>query len=96
MKFSSAFGGSSSREMRSGREAANCAPAAGQGATFIAIQFPDTEIRQYLDAKLLPLLTIMILVDNDGWTLFEPETKHQYRDETLTAFEKVTRTIAGA
>jgi hypothetical protein len=49
----------------------------------------DNEIRQYLDAKLLPLLKIMILVDNDAWALFDTVTKQGYRAETLDVFRRI-------
>ena len=49
----------------------------------------DHEIQQHLDATLLPLLKIMILVDNDAWTLFDPATKQRYRAEVLGTFEHI-------
>jgi len=46
----------------------------------------ETEERRYLDLELLPLLKMMMLADNDGWTLFDPATREQYRQETLAVF----------
>jgi len=49
----------------------------------------ENEIKQYINSNLFPLLRIMMLSDNEGWSLFEPEIrKQQYRD-ALEAFEKV-------
>ena len=49
------------------------------------------EIVQYVDNELLPLLKVMHLADNEGWSMFEPETRAIQRSETLEAFEKVER-----
>jgi hypothetical protein len=32
---------------------------------------------------------MMMLADNDGWVIFEPALKAQYRQETLAAFDHV-------
>jgi len=53
----------------------------------------DDQIIQNIDESLLPLLRVMHLADNEGWTLFEPE-REQYRSETLEAFERVERMIS--
>ena len=49
----------------------------------------ETEERQYLDPELLPLLKMMMLADNDGWTLFDPPTRESYRQETLAVFDRL-------
>ena len=46
----------------------------------------EIEIRQYLDIELFPLLKMMMLADNDAWTLFDPSTRERYRQETLAVF----------
>lgn len=51
------------------------------------------ETRQYIDGRLLPLLKVMMLVDNDAWSLFDPATKARYRDETLAVFERIQQMI---
>jgi hypothetical protein len=56
----------------------------------------EGEIRRYVGAKLLPLLKIMMLVDNDGWVMFQPGTRPQQRDETLAAFESVAQIVDDA
>ena len=49
----------------------------------------EAEIRKHIDTELLPLLKIMMLVDNDAWSLFDQPTKERYRQETLAVFEEV-------
>ena len=52
----------------------------------------DEEIRLYINQDIAPLLKVMHLADNDGWTLFQPE-REAYRQETLDAFERVQELI---
>ena len=54
----------------------------------------EDEIWRYINARLLPLLKVMMLSDNEGWSLFDPETRARQRHDTLTAFEKIERMIA--
>jgi len=49
----------------------------------------DNEVREYLDFDLLPLLKVMMLVDNDGCELFDMPTKARYRRETLNIFTRL-------
>jgi hypothetical protein len=51
----------------------------------------EIEIKQYLNIALFPLLKMMMLVDNDGWELFNLSTKERYRQETLAVFEELER-----
>jgi hypothetical protein len=51
----------------------------------------DQQVRQFLDAPLLPLLRAMMLADNDAWTFFDPEIKLRYRSDTRAVFERITR-----
>jgi hypothetical protein len=51
------------------------------------------EITHYVDRDLLPLLKVMMLSDNEGWTLFYPE-RAQQRSDTLEAFEELEKRIA--
>jgi hypothetical protein len=53
-----------------------------------AAPLSEIEIRGYLDFELIPLLRVMMLVDNDGWALFNHSTKERYRQETLTVFRR--------
>jgi hypothetical protein len=54
----------------------------------------ETEIRQYVDTELFPLVRMMMLADNDGWTLFDQATKERYRQETLAVFRELEPFLA--
>jgi len=54
-----------------------------------AAPLTDNEIEKYLDFDLLPLLKIMMLVDNDGYALFDKPVKERYRRETLEVFARI-------
>jgi len=54
----------------------------------------DGEIRQYMDANILPLLEIMMVVDNDAWAFFDAATKQRHREETLAAFARIRQKLA--
>ena len=54
----------------------------------------DAEIREYINGNLMPLLKVMCLGDNDGWTMFYPETRIAQREETLAAFSRYEAIIA--
>lgn len=54
----------------------------------------DDEARRYIDLKLLPLLRVMMLSDNEGWSLFDPETRTRQRRDTLQVFEKLEAMIS--
>ena len=53
----------------------------------------NEEIRDYFDADLIPLLKVMHLADNDGWTLFEPSVREHQRIDIIEVFEKVERMV---
>jgi hypothetical protein len=52
------------------------------------------EIKRYIDPELLPLLRVMNLGDNDGWTLFEPAVREQQRLDIIEEFEKIEKIIS--
>lgn len=54
----------------------------------------ETEIKRYLNSSLLPLLRVMMLSDNEGWSLFDPETRARQRNDTLKAFKKFESLIS--
>jgi hypothetical protein len=58
-----------------------------------AAALTEDEMRQYFSDPLLPLLKIMMLVDNDAYAFFDPAEKLKARAETLAAFEKVAKII---
>lgn len=53
----------------------------------------ESDMRDYIDGDLWPLLRVIHVVDNDAWSLFDAETKQRHRDETLAVFEDVKRVI---
>jgi hypothetical protein len=46
----------------------------------------DIQVSQLVDARLLPLIRIMILADSDGWELFNAHNCVRYREETRSVF----------
>jgi hypothetical protein len=54
----------------------------------------EDEIKRFIDTNLLPLLKVMMLSDNEGWSLFEPETRARQRRDTLQAFQRIERIIS--
>ena len=54
----------------------------------------EQEAQEYIDGHLFPLLRVMMLSDNEGWSLFDPETRSRQRADTLAAFEKVKQLIS--
>lgn len=54
----------------------------------------EEEIKRYITPNLLPLLKVMMLSDNEGWSLFDPETRARQRKEALEAFQKVETIIS--
>jgi hypothetical protein len=53
----------------------------------------DDEIKRYIDPDLFPLLRVMMHADNEGWALFDPETRTQRRNDAQTAFAKIEQII---
>ena len=49
----------------------------------------DRSISKYINAKLFPYLKVMMLVDSEAWSLFDLDTKMNYRQETLAVFERI-------
>lgn len=54
----------------------------------------EDEIKRFISPNLMPLLKIMMLSDNEGWSLFDPETRARQRKEALEAFQKVQTIIS--
>ena len=48
----------------------------------------DDEIKRLIEPSLFPLLRAMMHADNEGWSLFEPETRAQRRMDALKAFSR--------
>ena len=53
----------------------------------------DQEIRSFISKDLFPLLRLMMLVDNDAWSLFEPETRQKYNQQTQQVFTRLSRML---
>ncbi len=54
----------------------------------------DEEAKRHIDLELLPLLRAMMLADNEGWSLFDPETRSRQRNDTLRAFARLEQSIS--
>lgn len=59
-----------------------------------AAPLSDDEIIRYVDSALFPLLRCMALADNEGWSIFYPESRAIQRRETLEVFENIQKTIS--
>lgn len=55
--------------------------------------FNEAEIKSFIDPLMFPLLKVMMLSDNEGWSLFEPEIRNQQRSDTLKAFERIQEIV---
>lgn len=54
----------------------------------------DDEIKRFISPKMFPVLKVMLLGDNEGWSMFEPETsRKRQRDDALKAFHKIEKII---
>jgi len=51
------------------------------------------EIKRHIDPELLPLLRVMNLGDNDGWTLFDPIVRERQRLDVIEEFEKIEKIV---
>jgi hypothetical protein len=52
------------------------------------------QVKSCIDPELLPLLRVMNLADNDGWTLFDPSVNQRQRLDVLEEFEKIESLIS--
>jgi hypothetical protein len=59
-----------------------------------AAPLTDEEIRRCITPKLLPLLRIMMMVDNIAWALFEPERQADELQQTRAEFHRIKALIA--
>ena len=49
----------------------------------------QSEIQHYIDPDLFPILKAMMLVDSDGWNLFDVAGAKRLRDQTLAVFDEI-------
>ena len=54
----------------------------------------ESEIKRFINPSMFPLLRAMMLSDNEGWSMFDPETRARQRQDTLQAFEKIEQLIS--
>lgn len=54
----------------------------------------DDEIKRFISPALFPLLKVMMLSDNEGWTLFNSAVREQQRRDILQAFEHIQMLIS--
>ena len=53
----------------------------------------DEEIKRFIEPDLFPLLRVMMLADNEGWSLFDPEKQSQRRTDAERAFQHIETLI---
>ena len=51
----------------------------------------QSEIRRYIDRDLFPILKVMMLVDSDGWNLFDRAERERLHRQTLGVFDEIAR-----
>lgn len=52
------------------------------------------ESKRFISPRLFPLLRAMMLSDNEGWSMFNPETRARQRHDTLEAFGKIEQLLS--
>jgi hypothetical protein len=55
----------------------------------------EDEIKRFIDLDLFPLLRVMMLVDNEGWSLFDTKVRARQRKDTLKAFANIESIMKG-
>jgi hypothetical protein len=53
----------------------------------------DEEIKRYINPSLLPLMRVMMLADNEGWSLFDQESRQRFHNAALALFERIEAMI---
>lgn len=53
----------------------------------------DAEVKRFITPNLFPVLKVMMMGDNEGWSLFNPEIRKRQYEDTLKAFKKVQRLV---
>lgn len=53
----------------------------------------EDEVRRFIGQELFPLLRVMMLVDNEGWSLFDAKVRARQRRDTLDVFAKIEARI---
>ena len=55
----------------------------------------EGEIKHYISPSLFPLLRAMMYSDNEGWSLFQPDTRARRRRDADVAFERIEQIVLG-
>ena len=53
----------------------------------------EDEIKRFISPNLLPLLKVMMMGDNEGWSLFEPEIRNRQYNDTAASFQEFEKII---
>lgn len=54
----------------------------------------EDEIKRYFTPVLFPHLKVMMLSDNEGWSLFHPEIRARQRRDTLEVYDKLKQLLS--
>jgi hypothetical protein len=53
----------------------------------------EAEMKRFITPRLFPLLKVMMMGDNEGWSLFEPEVRIRQYNDTVAAFQEIEKFI---
>lgn len=53
----------------------------------------DDETKQFISPNVFPLLKVMMLSDTEGWSLFEPELRHQRKRDAFEALKRIEELV---
>ncbi|MFM8425357.1 MAG: hypothetical protein ACKOBL_09275 [Chloroflexota bacterium] len=53
----------------------------------------EDEMQRFINPPLFPLLKVMMLSDNEGWSMFNPMVRDQQKRDALIAFERIQELI---
>ena len=59
-----------------------------------AAPLTEAEMQKYVNGDLFPLLRVMMLSDNEGWVMFDPNERSKQRNETLAVFQRIEQVIS--
>lgn len=53
----------------------------------------DEEIKRFITLELYPVLKVMMMGDNEGWSLFDSQVRKQQYNDAVESFDRVHRII---
>ena len=59
-----------------------------------AAPLTEAEIQKYVSGELFPVLRVMMLADNEGWVMFDPNERSKQRNQTLAVFQRIEQVIS--